>query len=132
MPTFKEGFNPTLKTLIKTFEYISKNQPVPMDSISLCHHAGYKWLFGLKEKGYILISRSKEDGRSHLVELTREGNYIWVMLKNLEDANNIVCFKCGEPIKKFFKVSNKLWRDVTGIDHDKVICKSCFEKMRAQ
>ena len=132
MPTFKEDFNPTLKTIIKTFEHIADNQPVSMDTIPLCHHAGYKWLWGLKDNDLVRIERSQNDGRVHLVWLSDQGRAVLMMLRKIKDANNIKCHKCGDPIVRFFKVPNEEWKKVVGDEHDQVICKTCFGRMKEE
>lgn len=132
MTTFKDSFNPTLKTLLAVFEHIAEHQPVPMDTIPLCRSAGYKWLWGMKDNGWLHIERSKKDGRSHLVRLTVEGLNVWSMLQKIKDADNIKCHKCGEHIARFFKIPNDEWKDVTGDEHDQVICKNCFDRMKEE
>lgn len=134
MPTFKykRDFNPTLKTIIKTFEYIVDNQPVSMDTIPLCRHAGYKWLWGMKDNDLVRIERSQNDGRVHLVWLSDQGRAVLIMLRKIKDADNIKCHKCDDPIIRFFRVSNEEWKNVTGDEHDQVICKTCFDRMKEE
>ena len=124
------NFNPTLKTLLESLEYVKLNQPIAMDTIPLCRHAGYKWLWGFKDLGIFTIERSKEDGRSHIVALTLSGESVLVLLHKLKFANDIKCHKCGCFIEKFFKIPNDEWKKVTGDEHDQVICKSCYAKMK--
>ena len=124
------NFNPTLKTLLESIEYVKLNQPIAMDTIPLCRHAGYKWLWGLKDVGILTIERSKEDGRSHLVSLTSYGEDVFKIIRQLKLANNIKCHKCGRGIEKFFKIPNDEWKKVTGDEHDQVICKSCYAEMK--
>jgi hypothetical protein len=124
------SYNPTIKTLVESLEHIRSNQPIAMDTIPLCRHAGYKWLWGWKDFGIVIIERSEEDGRSHIVSLTSYGKDVLKILQQLKNANNLKCHKCNEAIEKFFKVPNREWKKVTGNEHDQVICKSCFDKMR--
>jgi DNA-binding MarR family transcriptional regulator len=124
------NFNPTLKTLLESMEYVKLNQPIAMDTIPLCRHAGYKWLWGFKDAGIFTIERSKEDGRSHIVALTSYGKNVYKIIRQLRIASYIECHKCGCFIEKFFRVPNDEWKKVTGDEHDQVICKSCYAKMK--
>ena len=130
MSTFKDTFNPTLDTLIRSFGFISENEPVAMDSIPLCRHAGYKWLWGMKDHGWLKIGRSTDDGRSHLVSLTIEGRIVHQTLMDIKASKDIFCHKCGNEIDRFFRVPNKAWKQVTGDEHDQVVCRSCYEILK--
>lgn len=130
MSTFKDTFNPTLDTLIRSFGFISENGQVAMDSIPLCRHAGYKWLWGMKDRGWLKIERSTDDGRSHLVSLTSEGRIVHQTLMDIKASKDIFCHKCGNEVDRFFRVPNKVWKQVTGDGNDQVICKSCYEMLR--
>lgn len=123
-------WNPTIKTLVRNLELIKNSNPAKMDSLPLCHSLGYKWAWIFKDKGLLRIKRSTEDGRCHLTWLTDEGHKLLTMLQKIQHADFLACHRCGELIDKFFKVSNKEWKQVTGDAHDQVICKSCYNKLK--
>lgn len=123
-------WNPTIKTLVKNLQYIKDQNPAKMDSLPLCHSLGYKWAWKFQDLGWLRIERSEEDGRCHLTWLTNKGQKLLTILKEVQSADFLACHKCGETIDKFFKVPNKEWKRVTGDEHDQVICKNCYEKMK--
>lgn len=125
----KPLWNPTIKTLVKNLEFIEKNSPCPMNSIPYSK-VSYNWYWVFKDLGYFEVTRSKEDGRLHLVSLTYGGEKLLALLKEIANADHLPCHKCGTPIDKFFRVPNKEWKRVTGDEDDQVICRSCYEKMK--
>jgi hypothetical protein len=125
----KPLWNPTIKTLVKNLEFIEKNSPCPMNSIPMSKMS-FHWYFNFKDNGWLDVTRSEDDGRSHLVRLTAEGKKLLETLKLIKDADQIMCHRCGEPIDHFFRVPNAEWKRVTGNAHDQVICKSCFDKIK--
>ena len=123
MSTFKDTFNPTLDTLIKSFSYLAENESIPMDSIPLCRHAGYKWLWGMKEQGWLRIERSNNDGRSHLASLTIEGAIVLEHLRMIKASKDIFCHKCGADVYRnykteIYKCSNCDFQRGSGYDFD--------------
>lgn len=126
-----KNFNPQLLTLIKSLEFIKRNEPCPMSKIPITISSGYLWLWGMRDKmGLLKVERSKKDGRSHIVILTKKGEKILKILKELHETNIIYCKLCKKQIKKFYKVPNKKWKQITGKLKNEVICKPCFNNLK--
>ena len=125
-------WNPTIKSLVKNLEYIQEKNPAKMNSIPFSYSLGYKWAWNFKNSGWLRIERSRDDGRAHLVWLTEKGEKLLADLKAIRTADHLPCYKCNAPIGRFFRVSNNEWKRVAGDEHDRVICKDCYEKMKVK
>jgi len=103
----KPKYNPTIKTLVKNFEFIEKNSPCPINSIPYSK-VSIKWYWSFKDLGYFNVTRSNDDGRIHLVSLIDEGRKFLEILKKIADADHLKIDPWRDyPVELWFNLDTK-------------------------